>query len=192
MWPRMSRLRSVEMRGVRREPGGGVQLQRQGILPVVHGTTDERDRREPDGAGAAADRPAPVGADVPVPVATATRPGRRAVWQAHAHLRGDGADVLRRARGSGGRLWREDGRGHGCAADVVRSAAESSPAPGRSRRCLARAGRGAMLARTRAPEDERGRRRSREHGQADRAAPSSSGPARDRPGRCRSRRRFRS
>jgi hypothetical protein len=62
LWPLVPRVCAAEMPGVRREPVGGVQLQGPGLLPFVHGTTDERDRRQPDGAGAAGDRPAPVGA----------------------------------------------------------------------------------------------------------------------------------
>ncbi len=111
-------------------------------------------------------RVAPVGVDVPLPVVAEAGPGRRAARQPHEHLRGDGARVLRRACGSGGRPGRKDRDGHGRAEDLVRSPAQPAPAPGRSRWRLARAGRRAVLARARAAADERGRRRAREHRQA--------------------------
>ena len=44
----------AEVRGVRGESAGGGQLQGPGLLPIVHGTADERDGRGPDRAGAAA------------------------------------------------------------------------------------------------------------------------------------------
>jgi hypothetical protein len=125
-------------------------------------------------------------------VAAAAGPGRRAARQPHAHLRGDGARVLHRARGSGGRPQAQrPGRSRSCRGPRRIS--------GSTRTCTSslwmvpgtRRGR-AVLARARAPADERGRRRAREHREGHRAAPSPARSARDRRGRRRFGRPWRS
>jgi hypothetical protein len=58
---------------------GGVLLQGAGLLPVVPGTADERDHREPNRARAvAAERASAVGTDLPLCLVASAVGGRRA------------------------------------------------------------------------------------------------------------------
>ncbi len=83
-----------------KESAGGVQL--QGLLPVVPGAPDERDRRQPDGAGAAGDGATAVGTDLPVSVASATGPGRRAAGKLTRIVETVQGLYAARAAGAGG------------------------------------------------------------------------------------------
>ena len=175
--PRLPRLRAfvprlcpTEMPCVQRNATSGFQLQGTRVLPILHGTANERHGREPDRARAAAFNPAsPVGADLPVLVETEACAGRRIARPTHPDLRGYGAGVLCPSSGPRGRHGCEDRRGDRGAEGLIRHAAESPSSHDRAGRRLVRARERAGLCGPWTPEDQRGGRCAGARGPADRA-----------------------